>query len=221
MGAKPLVAFLLLAGLFQPDVVATGTAHVRVIDRSGAPIRHATVIFIPRDMKLRSGAFPQCITADDGECTQEHLMLAEYSVSASKDDDGYPEIVGWEHMPGLEPVQIQLTEREPTADALLTLAQKGGRLVIHATDAVTGVDIPSFSVLVSDSAHPSDNLSTGNEPGKGLLLPSDEDLVVRVLAPDYAIWKLSAAGAGTGPLLRLRSGETVNLEARLVRRDAR
>jgi hypothetical protein len=211
-----MLAHFVLLWLLQSQAIATGTAHVRVIDDLGAPIRNAKVLFIPHNQALQKGSFPQCFTNEDGECTQDNLLLTEYWVSGSKDEDGYPGIAGWQHMPGLEPATFVLNESDPAAEITLPLKQKGGMLVIRATDAVTGDEVKRFNIFVCDPVHRTDNLSTGRESGSGILLPSDEDLEIEILAPGYEMWKMKAFEDARQPkVLRLSPDQTIELQVRL------
>lgn len=90
-------------------------------------------------------------TDSTGQFQIQHFPMGTYRVTASKNEDGYPEIEDTNALP-----TATLTPAEPLARVMVKLGPQTGILVPIVKDKVTGKRIFQFQVhwMVNDPDHP-------------------------------------------------------------------
>lgn len=125
------------------QTLAVGRVTGTVVDESSQPINQAQVcsvvylVFKPN----RSQSNSTCVTHTDetGQFEIDHLPMGTYTITASKNDDGYAELGQGTPMP-----EVTLTPEQPLASVIVKLGAKQGILIPVVKDNVTGKPVFDF-----------------------------------------------------------------------------
>ncbi len=212
-----IVAIIAVLAGTTPQQPPQGTIKVYVTDLSGNPIvgAHARA----DQMNVMSAGFvPECVTDEMGKCAHEHLAPGEYSVNAGKPADNYPNMFIPLYRHGQPPETVQVTSSNSLIDVTLTLGPKAAVLTLQVTDAATGSQIKGSTIVLKRALNPDDYLSQASDVKSSVLVPTDDPIVVEVIADGYKPWHYAtAASLEAEQPLKLHSGEAITIAAKLER----
>jgi hypothetical protein len=190
-----------------------GSITVTVLDDAGASVQSARVI-APHAGEMED-MFPMCGTGKDGTCTMHALGPGRFSISASKDEDGYapqgPFYNGWHYKETI----LTMAEATLAEHATLHLGPKAGIIHAHVWDEVTG------KAMVGDvhfewASDPTLWLETGlSELGGPRLIPSNVPVRMTVRWKGYDDWTYAAGRGPDKTAILLKPGQVLSLDIRL------
>ena len=212
-----LAAFLVLicASLLAQDSKRAGIIRGIVLDATDQPVEDATV-------KANftggfSGIVPSASTDRSGHFVIHRLVWGEWYVTASKEQDGYPdESNAFYSGFGSAPVTVDLDADKPERFVTVHLGQKAGSISGTVADAETGKPV-----------EPCARLHWKNVPsiywsGYGLLkskfyllVPADTDVTLMIWAWGYEPWVYKSDDGDDA--LRVHASDKLKLQVWLTR----
>jgi len=189
--------------------------RAKVLDEKDEPVRGAIVEAMPTGGI--SGAIPWCKSDESGSCAISPGSLGSFTVTASKEEDGYPKQTMYFYAAvNSKPEIVILSHEQPAQSTLVHLGKKGGILIGTVADAKTGKPLNANAEFrwVSD---PRIFLS-----GSGLtnarfriLVPPDVAVTMVVSLDGYENWSYSLGRGELRNAILLRPGEELALDLRL------
>lgn len=189
--------------------------RAKVLDEKDEPVRGAIVEAMPTGGI--SGAIPWCKSDESGSCAISPGNLGSFTVTASKEEDGYPKQTMYFYAAvNSKPEIVILSHEQPAQSTLVHLGKKGGILIGTVADAKTGKPLNANAEFrwVSD---PRIFLS-----GSGLtnarfriLVPPDVAVTMVVSLDGYENWSYSLGRGELRNAILLRPGEELALDLRL------
>jgi hypothetical protein len=189
--------------------------RAKVLDEKDEPVRGAIVEAVPTGGI--SGAIPWCKSDESGSCAISPGNLGSFTVTASKEEDGYPKQTMYFYAAvNSKPEIVILSHEQPAQSTLVHLGKKGGILIGTVADAKTGKPLNANAEFrwVSD---PRIFLS-----GSGLtnarfriLVPPDVAVTMVVSLDGYENWSYSLGRGELRNAILLRPGEELALDVRL------
>lgn len=185
---------------------AVGRVTGTVLDELDQPINQAqvcsVVYLVLKPNKSQSNA--TCVTHTDktGQFEINHLPMGTYTITASKNDDGYAELGQGTPVP-----EVTLTPEEPLANVIVKLGPKQGILIPVVKDKSTGKPVLDFS-LSWQTVVPGGTwggASGFNQWTTRTPIPAAKDVSLEVSAHGYKNWVY--ADPSGSRFLRLQSGE--------------
>lgn len=172
-------------------VDASGSVTGRVLNAEGQPVADAEVY---ADSTLSPmGKRPSARTDEHGVFLIRDLRSGTYTVSASKEADGYPSNDSSLYSDGFVATaqEVAVYEQQKTSDVIVNLTRKAAKLKGKIVDDISGEPIEEIQLTLCRSDAPDKCLSTGGniEDLKGafeLLTPSTP-FTLEVSAPGYKI----------------------------------
>ena len=161
-----------------------------------------------------STLLPVATTDEHGEFSFPELMVGEYKVNASKEEDGYPNTRFVLYSTGAEVVpQVTVYAGQVTSDVVVRLGPKAPKIVGKVVDAETGEPVGNAIMVISRPGEPRSRLMTGpnKEEVKGgfeLLVPP-VPVMIEISAPGYEKKQINS--------LQLSRGEARHLDISLRR----
>jgi hypothetical protein len=218
---KHLLSIAFLLSAIFPAQAQYGSIRGVVLSEEGNPVKGADVIATSTgpmaDAPLGSRLRKLHLTDDTGNFVIYGLQFDEYVVTAYKEDDDYPELVGTWLLFYNKPAEpkVKLTAQNPAATAEIRLGPKAGVLVGSIIDANTRAPIHAcagfklVSAPVFDTAYP---VSSHYR----LLIPSDAVLTLKVWWDGYKPWFYPGTDQYVaGTQIRLKPGEETTVNIRL------
>jgi len=209
-----LLPALAQEGRPSSSVQPEGTISGLVLDEHDQIVEHASVCTTTFS---NSTSMTNCRTVTDqsGRFTIEHVPMDSYTVSASKEEDGYSG--------GMLPGQkVVLSANQPFAQVTLKLGPRSGILRGTVRDKATGKAIgPEGKLSITYvSVEGNESGSIGPLDGAKLRanLPADREFIVFVSGAGYETWFY--LNDQSRPTLRLKSGEEKVLDVQLEPRNA-
>lgn len=210
-----LTAFLVLtcASLLAQNSTRTGIIRGIVLDATGQPVQ---------DAKVRanftggfSGMVPRAHTDKSGHFVIRHVVFGEWYVTASKEQDGYPD-ESHAFYSGLDSalVTVDLSDDNPDQFVTVHLGQKAGSISGTITDAESGKPVEPCAQLQWKNAP---FLSNGYGPLKSkfhLLLPADTDVTLTIWARGYKPWVYK--GDDGDDTVRVHQSDELKFPVRLI-----
>jgi len=183
----------------------TGVIRGTVVDEHGAPIEKAVVRVTPMGRSL-GYELPWAETDAQGRFAIRNLDWGEYSTSAGKESEGYPEGSGSFYERGGKFPIVVLSPVSPETEVQIELAPKAGILTGRVSDSVTGAPIKAgFDFKRPGSSRL--ELITGQPSNYRVFLPASETMDVGVSARGYQ--------TAYFPSLNLSSGQEEQLDIQL------
>jgi hypothetical protein len=189
--------------------------RAKVLDGQDEPVRGAIVEAMPTGGI--SGTIPWCKSDESGSCAISPGNLGSFTVTASKEEDGYPKQTMYFYAAvNSKPEIVILSHEQPAQSTLVHLGKKGGILIGTVADAKTGKPLNANAEFrwVSD---PRIFLS-----GSGLtnarfriLVPPDVAVTMVVLLDGYENWSYSLGRGELRNAILLSPGEELALDVRL------
>ncbi len=220
-----MVASILLlaaAGLYscaRQNMIFTGSdgpgeIEGTVIYEDGRPANHATVLAFPTDRGM-GAKVPSAGTDELGHFHIKHLWLGKFAVTASKEDEGYPDMSSGFYNDGK--VRETLTSFLRASTVTVLLGPKAGILVGTVSDAVNGA--PLNPCVDFRKASDANNFVSGTgivNAKYRVLVPSDRDVMMKIWAEGHLPWYYPGESTKSGAQsLRMKPGEEKTLQIRL------
>jgi hypothetical protein len=200
-----------------------GSVSVKVLGEHGVPVEGAMVRANPITRCAMAMAIPECLTESAGSCTlnlyYDQKCGGKYSITASKVEDGYPELDSWFYSaadPTFKETDVELSDDHLSDAVSIHLGKRAGILTGTVEDAATGQ--PLFAgVRFSWVSIPRNFLGTGlNKPKFRILIPSDTPIIMIVLQKGYEDWTYALGKGAMKNAIVLRPGEEMKLDIRLL-----
>jgi hypothetical protein len=215
-----LLAAAVLSSCARQNVIVTrpdGPCEIEgtVIYEDGRPANHATVLAFPTDRGM-AGKVPSAYTDELGHFHIKHLWLGKFAVTASKEDEGYPDTSNGFYSDG-KVDRTTLTSFLQAATVTVLLGPKAGILVGTISDAVNGAPL-NPCVDFRRASDPNNFFSgTGLVNAKyRVLVPSDRDVMMKIWYEGHLPWYYPGeSNKSAAKSLRLKPGEEKNLHIRL------
>jgi hypothetical protein len=211
-----LAAFLVLtcASLLAQDSKRVGIIRGIVLDATDQPVE---------DAKVRanftggfSGIVPSARTDKSGHFVIKRLVWGEWYVTASKEQDGYPD-EGNAFYSGFSsaPVTVDLGADNPEQSVTVHLGQKAGSISGTIADAESGKPVEPCARLQWKGA-PSISWSGYGllKSSFHLLVPADKDITLMIWAWGYEPWVYRNDDGGDA--LRVHVSDQLKLQVRLT-----
>jgi hypothetical protein len=219
MSLKRLVIVFIFLGAvsFGRDY---GSISGTVLDERGAPVADATVYAHPLGVMVMGTAIPEVSTTSNGRYEFKRLSYGRYQVTPAKPEDDYPPLYLNFYAGFVKQPEVELSDAHRDVTLDLKLEKKAGVLVGTVSDADTGSPLDA-NVDFHCPEDPRRDLG-----GSGLtnarfrvLVPTDTPVMMKVSQMGYEDWWYTRDGV-VAPI-RLNPGETLELEIKLRRVDAK
>lgn len=166
-----------------------GSITGRVVDAEGIPVGGAEV-YADRN-ESPTGRRPDALTDEQGAFSFNNLAPGVYTVSAAKEDAGYPPTDSIFYAVGaVDTPQVSVYEQQTTSDVVVNLTQKAARLRGKVIDHVSGKPINSAQVSMCRADLPDrcyrTSLNLLEEAGAFDLLIPPVPTTIEVSAPAHA-----------------------------------
>ena len=219
-----LVALLLAPGAFAHGANFTGGAckgviHGVLIDAHGQPVGDMELTLYPLGVDL---AYILPVTKSDGAGRYkfETVCPGTYTVYPTNEAAGYPYINPHvsAHLSGNNQVPgVFLSTEHSDAEFDVDLPPKPAFLIVHAINGETKAAIADESVRLTLPKEPKSHWvgSIGAKGGDSMFtipIPSNTDILVRVLCDGYHEWQ---DGRSKGKIIHLAPGTRMTLEVQL------
>jgi hypothetical protein len=222
---------LLIAGLAVAASLCAGedhgSANVTVLGDHDVPVAGARVLAHPFSgaVCVYLYALPQCITDKAGTCTLDleyggKCQTGKYSVTASKEADGYPNLNNGffdETDPAHKPTEVTVSANHPAAVITVHLGRRAGVIAGTIVDAVAGKPLNAAIELRRGPIYvkiPGGVNGYTNAKFR-ILVPSNTAVTMAVSLEGYENW-IYSQGKGAEPnAILLRPGEELKIHIRL------
>ena len=218
---RTLRKWLGISGLILTAAPAIGQEHgsirATVLNDREELVRDAMALAMPIGVALGM-ALPVCKTDETGSCTISLSYFGKYSVSASKEDEGYPkQTFAFYAAQNPLPPEIVLSAEHPTENVVVHLGKRAGILTGTVGDAITGKALDAgveFRWLNAPS-----NFLRGSGLTNShfrILIPSDVPVTMVVSHAGYEDWNYSLGRGELRNAILLHSGEESRVDIRLL-----
>jgi hypothetical protein len=226
---------ILIAGLIAAAVSCAGqeqgrgSVKVTVLREHDLPVAGATVLADPILIGncAMGYALPECLTDKSGSCTLtleyggpgRECLLGKYSVSVSKEADGYPKLFLQFYAavdPTHKPTEVEVTASHPTDAITVHLGKRGGILTGTVVDALTGKRL-NANITLRWASNPGIVNAGGwlaNSKFR-MLVPSETPVTMVVSEKGYEDWTYAQGKGAMKNAIRLGPGEEKRLDIRL------
>jgi hypothetical protein len=221
---------IFIAGLIAAAVFCvgqeqgSGSVKVKVLREHDLPVAGASVLAVPIAKCSMAYALPECLTDNKGVCKPTlvyggECLLGKYSVSVSKEADGYPRLfeqfyAAWD--PTQKPTGVAVTASHPTDAITVHLGKRAGIITGTVVDALTGKPLNTNITLrwasnpgIADTGRWVANLKFR------MLVPSDSPVTMVVSEKGYGDWTYALGKGAMKNVIRLGPGEEQRLDIRL------
>lgn len=209
---RTLITDLAMAAIAFPAFGQSKSGQIVGIvrDDEGHPVAKAQVSPRPLGVAVFRALVKTVQTDADGKFKIDQLDWGTYALCAGKEADNYPNTM-YPLYRTKDPPKVALSQQHPRGSAVVTIGPRGGLLIGIVRDAITHV--PLHSQLVLKKADGSSEIMISENPDFHALLPANTNLTVEIREEGYQPWTY---GTASNPVLRVRSGEQVKVEANLV-----
>lgn len=167
-----------------------GAIGGRVVAENGRPLPRATIT-VRREDRLVLG-IPSSTTGDaEGKFVLAGLVPGLYAISASKEDEFYPDTAYSFYYSGKPLPQVTVSAGNLTGGLVVRLGPKGARITGRVVDATTGLPLWKAHVTFYEPRSPQIYMSTTVKKGTAefnLLVPSTKPFRMRASAPGFDTW---------------------------------
>jgi hypothetical protein len=218
----PAILLFLLAPFAKGNFTGPGCyglIHGAVVDPQRRSVSGLEVTLYPLGVDF-DYLLPTTRTDNAGRYKFEQVCSGMYTVYPTDKAAGYPDVNPnvESRLPGIEPVPgVVLTDQHLDGQFDIDLPPKPAILIVHAVNEDTGFDITEETVRITVPKERKSNWvgaigSKTANPIFTIALPSDTDLLVRVVCDGYYEWQ---DGRGRGRIIHLEPGSEITLEVRL------
>jgi Carboxypeptidase regulatory-like domain len=218
----PAILLFLLAPFAKGNFTGPGCyglIHGVVVDPQQRPASGLKVTLSPLGFDF-DYVLPTTRTDSAGRYKFEQVCSGTYTVYPTDKAAGYPDVNPYvdSHLRGIEPVPgVVLTDEHLDGQFDIDLPPKPAILIVHAVNEDTGLEITEESVRITVPKKPKSNWvgaigSKTTNPIVTIALPSDTELLVRVLCDGYHEWQ---DGRRRGRIVQLEPDSETTLEVRL------
>ncbi|HEX8847315.1 MAG TPA: carboxypeptidase-like regulatory domain-containing protein [Pyrinomonadaceae bacterium] len=205
--------------LMQHDVAAgTGAITGQVLDATGQPVKGAKVYADRNEAPM--GRRPYVVTDEQGVFTINNLVPGTYTVSTSKEEDGYaptdvPFYAGYVQAP-----QVIVTERQTTSGVVVPLGPRAAKLTVNIVDAATNTRLrasQNVQLILRRIDNPNQAITTGPDLKRpfSILVPT-VPFTVEVSATGYQHWRYRQVKSNNSiDVLELPAGQVQRLDIAL------
>jgi hypothetical protein len=179
-----------------------GTISGIVVDMEGNPVSQADVSV--RRRNAMTGPDIPAQADKQGRFTVTGLEAETYKISASKEEDGYPEASTASFYAGMKAIiqQITLNENEVSSGNVIRVGPKALKLFGHVVDAVTKKPVDGGRITLRRVDDPAAFLQTGLHRSFKILVPQVA-ITLEVSAPGYEKKDLGTMTLKAGQINRL------------------
>ena len=207
----------------QPSGKNSAAIKGIVTTSGGQPVSNAMVYASRLGNSERLTRRNSVTTDAQGRFSLSNLPDGEYTIRASKEEDGYPDLTFSFYSAAYSAVnwpQITIVNGTTVEDVIVHLASpKCGRLLITVIDAQTNKKIRDGQVSLNHEGNPKTLLISGtNRPDDSfnLLVPPDVVVDLKVSAPGYRDWHYNTdSPKGETKTLRVAPDTTKELNVSL------
>jgi hypothetical protein len=180
-----------------------GTISGIVVDMEGNPVSQADVSV--RRRNAMTGPDIPAQADKQGRFTVTGLEAETYQISASKEEDGYPEASTATFYAGIKAIiqQITLNENEVSSGNVIRVGPKALKLFGRVVDAVTKKPVNRVRITMRRVDNPGDFFQTGVHGSFKVLVPQ-VPITVEVSAPGYEKKDLGTLMPTAGQINRLK-----------------
>lgn len=198
-----------------------GSISGQVVDPDGKPVAGATVSAF--GVRYHMGKEPYAESDEQGRFLIERVRPELYSVSASKEEDGYPDASHQLYSFGsVQPPQVNVYPQQTTPDVVVQLLPKCPRLEISLVDSKTRRKVwKGASVTIRRVDNPRAYLTAGvgDEETSAFLAPN-APFTIEVTAPGYKKWRYKGTDfSGQAEVLSLKPSEKKRITVSLEREE--
>jgi hypothetical protein len=195
-----------------------GAVEGRVINAYGDVVSGATV-FAELD-STRSMGIQTTVSDKDGNFRIPIREMGNYTVSGSKEEDGYPLTVsGFHQQVSLDQIpKLTFTECKVVTDVVLQLGQRAPMIEGSVTDHVTGQRVKRATIILRRADNPEVLYQTStNEanPGHFRLAVSTTPFTIEVESPEFEAWTYSNDRVDRSDPLTVARGQIKKLKIAL------
>jgi hypothetical protein len=232
---SPLLVITFISVIYTPASKTNGQLTIQpsrknsaaikgiVTTSGGQPVSNA-IVYANRIGNSETLTRRNSVTSDDqGRFSLSNLPDGEYTIRASKEEDGYPDLTFYFYSAAYNAVnwpQITIVNGTTVDDVVVHLVNpKCGRLLITVIDAQTNKKIRDAQVSLNHEGNPKTLLISGtNRPDDSfnLLVPPDVVVDLKVSAPGYRDWHYNTDSPnGETKILRVAADTTKELNVAL------
>ena len=185
----------------------------RVINADGEVVSRATVF---GELDSAGSMFvPTTVSDENGNFRIPIRQMGKYTVSGSKEEDGYPLTVsGFHEQVSLDQIpKLTITECNVTG-VILQLGQKAPMIEGDVRDHVTGRKVETATITLRRAANPDVLYQTstdGANPGHFRVAVSTAPFTIEVESAKYEVWTSSNDGVDRSEPLTIAPGQTKKL----------
>lgn len=197
----------------------TGVIHGVVLNHEGQPASGMELTLYPLGVDL-GYVLPKTASDSAGQYKFETVCSGTFNVFPDDEDAGYPYINPYvsAHLSGNSQVPgVFLGTEHSDAEFDINLPPKPALLIVHAINRNTGAEISSETVRLTLPEEPKSHWigPIGRRGGNPIItfpIPSDTDILVRVVCDGYREWQ---GGRRRGRIIHLSPGSRITLEVQL------
>ena len=169
----------------------SGTIRGTVLNENGEPVAGARVDarFFGKSVGM---VVPMAQTGKDGRFLIAHLQMDEYSVSARKEEEGYPDMHWAFYSQGMPEHRVTLTPDAPEGETTIVLGPKAGMLTGQIVDAATGQPLPA-GISMWRIGDPEHGMGSSLPSEYRVPIPSNVPVGVSIQLNGYETWRPSEA----------------------------
>jgi hypothetical protein len=202
----------------EGGISRSGSITGYVLDVEGKPVYGAKVYADFADAPM--GKRRYVLTDDQAHFLIEGLRVGRHTVSAAKEDEGYPPTdIPFYYPGGTESPVVFVNADQTTSGVVVRMGPKAAKLVAQVIDDVTGKSVERAGITLSRTDYPRYTMSFSARPdGEFEILIPSASVELKVSAPDYEGWSSIENRAGIqGQALQLSESETKKLSISLRR----
>jgi hypothetical protein len=196
------------------DLTCSGIVHGVASNSENQPVHDVQVMLWPIGIDL-GYVLPRTTTSAAGEYWFEHVCTGRFTVVVDDEGAGYPPSI-WSYLLG-DKQGADLKPDHQLIELPVVVPQKAASVFFAARDSRTKTPVRTLEVkLKTSKAGMYDWITFNHNSSEPLLVPSNTDLLCRVVADGYREWRGSKK-EGTGIRLAPEGHLTLKIELKPLR----